>query len=55
MAELCQDLIEAVVDQFGVSRDIVMPTCLLTLVRELDMVETVVVRMEKGVAEINAD
>lgn len=54
LVEVLGELLEALSDQFGVSNEVVLPAVAKDLVRQLDLVETVVVRAEATVAEITA-
>ena len=46
LASLAQMLVDALMDQFGVSKDAIMPAILKDLERQLELIETVVVRDE---------
>jgi hypothetical protein len=55
LAELAGEMIEAMVENFGLSKEIIMPTCIKDLARDLALVETIIVRLEASVAIIAAE
>jgi hypothetical protein len=54
LAELTQQLEEALEEQFGVSKAVVMPTVYKDLGRQLDLIEVLVKRAEADLATFNA-
>jgi hypothetical protein len=54
LADLAKELIESVVEQFGISENFVMPSVFKDLVRQVDLIEFIVTRAEAGVAVLTA-
>ncbi len=54
LASLAQAISEVLMEQFGISKDAIMPAILKDLVRQVELVETLVVRVETSAKDIKS-
>lgn len=54
LEQLREELVQAVVDSLGVDREIVVPTTIKVVTRDLELIETVLVRLETNLASVMA-
>jgi hypothetical protein len=54
LVELAEELVEAVMDQFGIDKAAIAPAIIKDVVRQIELLETVVVRAEASAAQMTA-
>jgi hypothetical protein len=54
LVELAEGLVEAIMDQFGIDKDAIAPAIIKDVVRQIELLETVVVRAEASAAQLAA-
>lgn len=54
LADLLSQLVDTLFDQFGVSKDLILPTVTKDMARQLELIETILKRCEDSVAQIKA-